>query len=118
MILMMIKINQTIAPVRITSMEESAGAVFTLNCTSAGSPATNVIWTKDGEAVAANDTFEVVQILQDGVAATYSNLLRVYTQPSDVVGVYTCSVNNSVSEPATQMLTIQGQLAVINKACV
>ena len=65
-------------------------------------------WTKDGEAVAANDTFEVIQILQDGVTATYSNLLKVYSEPSDVVGVYTCSVDNLVSEPAMQMLTIQG----------
>jgi hypothetical protein len=75
-----------------------------------------VTWLKDGEDIAANDTFEVIQILQGGVAATYSNLLRVYTEPSDVVGVYTCSVDNSVSEPATQMLTIQGQLAEFNKA--
>ena len=94
-------------------MEESTDAVFTLNCTTAGSLATNVTWTKDGETVAANDTFEVLQILQDGVAAMYSNLLRVYTEPLDVVGVYTCSVDNSVGEPATQMLTIQGQLACV-----
>ena len=65
-------------------------------------------WTKDGEAVAANDTFEVIQILQDGATATYSNLLKVYSEPSDVVGVYTCSVDNLVSEPAMQILTIQG----------
>ena len=65
-------------------------------------------WTKDGEAVAVNDTFEVIQILQDGVTATYSNLLKVHSEPSDVVGVYTCSVDNLVSESAMQMLTIQG----------
>lgn len=84
--------------------------MFTLNCTSVGSPATNVTWTKDGEALAANDAFEVIQILQDRFTATYSNLLRVYSEPADVVGVYTCSVDNLVSEPAMQILTIQGQL--------
>lgn len=81
--------------------------MFTLNCTSVGSPATNVTWTKDGEIV-VNDTFEVIQILQDGVTAMYSNLLKVYSEPSDVIGVYTCSVDNSVSEPAVQIHTIQG----------
>lgn len=83
--------------------------MFTLDCTSVGSPATNVTWTKDGEIVVVNDTFEVIQILQDGVSAMYSNLLKVYSEPSDVMGIYTCSVDNSVSEPAVQMLTIQGQ---------
>ena len=65
---------------------------------------------KDGEVVAINDTFEVIQILQDGVMAIYNNLLKVYSEPSDITGVYTCSVDNLVSEPAVQVHAIQGQL--------
>ena len=55
-----------------------------------------------------NDTFEVIQILQDGVMAVYNNLLRVYSELSDVIGNYTCVVENLVSEPDEQTLPIQG----------
>ena len=90
------------------SLEESVGSSFTLNCTSAGSPASNVTWMKDGEIIYINDTFEVVQILQDGVMAVYNNFLKVYLEPSDVIGNYTCVVENLVSEPDEQTLPIQG----------
>ena len=91
-------------------MKESTDTTFTLNCSSVGSPATNVTWTKDGEVVIINDTFEATQILHDGVMAIYSNLLKVYSEPSDVIGVYTCSIENLVSEPAVQILAFQGQV--------
>ena len=65
---------------------------------------------KDGEVIASNETFETSQYLQDGVQAEYNNYLTVYLEPAEVVGVYTCSVDNTVSEPAVQTLTIQGQM--------
>ena len=67
-------------------------------------------WMKDDEVITINDTFEVIQRLQDGVTATYDNLLKVYSEPSEVIGTYTCSVDNSVSTPAVQTLAFQGQL--------
>ena len=97
------------APVRITSLEESVATNFTLNCTTVGSPASNATWMKDGEVIASNDTFETSQYLQDGVMAEYSNFLTVYLEPAEIIGAYTCSVDNTVSEPAVQTLTIQGQ---------
>lgn len=63
---------------------------------------------KDGEIILVNDTFEVIQIVQDGVAAVYNNLLKVYLEPSQVVGTYSCSVENSASEASEQTLDIQG----------
>lgn len=100
-------------PVVITSLEESIGTTFTLNCISAGSPASNVTWMKDGDVIAVNNTFEMVQILQDGVTAEYNNLLKVYLEPSDVLGNYTCVVENSVSEPAIQSLPVEGNDLVL-----
>ena len=65
---------------------------------------------KDGEKIYINDTFEVVQILQDGVMAVYNNLLKVYLEASDIIGNYTCVVENLVSEPEAQTLPVQGTL--------
>ena len=103
------------APVSIMSLEERSDAEFTLNCASVGSPATNVTWIKDDDVITSNDTFEVFQYLQDSLLARYDNLLKVYLEPSEVVGTYTCSVDNSVSVPAVQTLAIQGQLSVHTK---
>ena len=98
-----------IAPVSITSLEEVSAAVFTLNCSSSGSPPTNVTWIKDGETVALNETFTTIQYLRDGTTARYDSILMISLQPSEVIGVYVCSVDNSVSATAEQTLTLQGE---------
>ena len=105
--------NYETAPVRITSLEESVSTAFTLNCTSVGSPASNVTWMKDGEILADNDTFKMTQYLRDGVTAEYNNLLEAYLDPTEVIGTYTCSVDNLASEPVEQTVTLQGDMHLL-----
>ena len=106
---MLIFMSLLIAPVRITSLHVSPAAAFTLNCSSSGSPPTNVTWVKDGERLEANGTFATTQYLRDGVTSRYDSLLAVSLPPSQVVGTYTCSVENSVSAASEETLSIQGQ---------
>ena len=82
----------------ITSLDinSDSRSPFTLNCTSSGSPATTVTWTKDGVVLRASGTYQMTQVLQDGVTATYSNLLVVRAGPYAVIGDYSCEVSNSI----------------------
>lgn len=70
-------------------------------------------WMKDGEIIYNGGTYEVVQILQDGEMAVYNNLLKVYLEPSNVIGNYTCMVENLVSEPDERALPIQGHSLIL-----
>ena len=95
-------------PVEILSLDESSGTVFTLNCISTGSPPTNLTWTKDGEVITSDNNYEVIQVLSNGVTTTYDNILKVHSQLSEIVGTYTCMIDNSVSVPVEQTITIGG----------
>ena len=99
----------SLAPVQISSLEESSADIFALNCSSSGSPPTNVTWIKDGETIAMNETFTSTQYLRDGVTATYDSVLMIPLQPSQVIGAYMCIIDNSLSTPAQQSLSLQGQ---------
>ncbi len=82
---------------------------FTVNCTSTGSPATSVLWTKDGQLISAEEgVYDETQVLFDATTATYFNLLTVYAEPEDILGQYTCSVNNSIGIAATESITFEG----------
>lgn len=102
-------VSLTIAPVSIVSFQENSVAVFSVNCSSSGSPPTNVTWMKNGEIVTFLDNFTTNQYLRDGVMAVYDNILTSsLLQPSQVIGTYTCSIDNLVSPPTEATLTIQG----------
>lgn len=81
-------------------------STFVLNCTSVGSPATTVIWTKDSEILS---DFSVHQILRDGSTSTYDTFLTADSSPDELVGTYTCSVLNSAGQSNGQSTTIQGK---------
>ena len=108
-----------LAPVSVDSLQENSGTFFSLNCSSSGSPPTNVTWTKDGDVVAYSENFTTIQYLRDGVMAKYDNALVSFTlEPSEVVGTYVCSIENSVSAPSEATLTIQGMSNNIIVACM
>lgn len=98
-----------VATVSIQSLQESAADVFTVNCSSSGSPPTNVTWIKDGQVLTSNETVAMVQYLRDGVTAAYDSLLRVSMPPSDVIGSYACSIDNLISQPTEETLSLQGR---------
>ena len=81
-------------------------STFTLNCTSTDSPATTVLWTKDGEVLSDDAEY---QILRDGATATYDTLLSVDSTPEELVGAYTCSVLNSAGQSNVASVNIQGE---------
>lgn len=81
---------------------------FTLNCTSTGSPATTVVWTKDSQVLSRVEDFVATQILRDGVNATYDNLLTIHSGPTNLTGVYDCTVINSVGS-STRTTSILGK---------
>ncbi len=87
----------------VESMNTTA---FTLNCTSTGSPATTVIWTKDGEALS---DYETSQILRDGMTATYDTFLSIQNTPDFLIGTYTCRVLNSAGQSNMEQVNIQGK---------
>lgn len=82
---------------------------FTLNCTSTGSPATTVVWTKDSHVLSQVEDSVATQILRDGVNATYDNLLTVHSGPANLTGVYGCTVINSVGSSTTRTTSILGK---------
>ena len=84
-----------IAEPSITSLAAiSDGSLFTLNCTSIGSPATDVTWRKDGRILSASSVYGISQILYSGRTSTYFNLLEVDAGPYAVTGDYSCEVSN------------------------
>ena len=96
-------------PIEIVSLDESSGTVFTLNCTSTGSPPTNVTWVKDGEVITDDNNYGITQILRDGITTTYDNILKIHLHVSEIIGTYTCMIDNSVSTPVKQTLAIGGK---------
>ena len=100
----------SLAHVSITSLQEDSVELFSVTCSSSGSPPTNVTWTKDGEILTLTDNFTTNQYLRDGAMAVYDNILMSSVlEPSQVIGTYACSIDNLISPPAEATLTIQGQ---------
>lgn len=66
-------------------------------------------WVKDGEVITDEDSYEITQILKDGATATYDNILKVHLHLSELIGTYTCMIDNSVSTPVERTLTIRGK---------
>ena len=67
---------------------------FTLTCVSTGGPATTAIWTRDSEEVEG----EAETLLVNSTTAHYTHTLTVTGR---LPGLYTCTVNNSVSQDDT-----------------
>lgn len=71
------------------------------------SPATSVVWMKDGEVLSGYDGY---QILRDGTTATYDTFLTIASSPGELAGTYSCSVFNSAGQSNMESVSIQGKL--------
>lgn len=93
---------------RVSSLQlvTDNGAALALNCSSTGSPATNVIWRKDGASLPNNTIYTTTKVLTNGVTATYDNLLYISGTPSELVGLYSCIVHDSLGRNS-EIATIQ-----------
>ena len=68
-----------------------------VECNSSGGPATVVIWRKNGHLLDAR--YDQYQIIISGTSSKYQNILLLGQQPpGDIVGSYTCHVENSRGE--------------------
>lgn len=69
-------------------------SIFTVNCTTSGSPATSVTWRRNDTVLTTGSTYQTTQILLDRSTATYANLLRVNVGPYGIPADYTCVASN------------------------
>ena len=66
----------------------------TLTCISTGGPATNVTWRRDGVVITLNATHQQTKKLVDSVNGTYQTVLTIDPSDGQIVGTYTCTVEN------------------------
>ena len=84
---------------------------FTLNCSSNGSAATEVVWTLDSQTISVDgQTYATFQILRDGTTSSYDNLLVVLSgSVNDFSGQYGCTITNQFSSD-TQRVNFRGNV--------
>lgn len=71
-------------------------AALALNCTSTNSPVANAVWRKNEISLANDTSIMATQILRNGVSATYDNILTINALPSELIGMYSCIVHNTL----------------------
>ena len=83
---------------QISSLKLALGtnSPLSLNCTSNGSPALTVVWTKDGTVLPNTLSYTTNQVLRNGTTASYDNLLDISGQYSELVGTYSCIIHDSL----------------------
>lgn len=95
----------------ITSFQlvPNSASILSLNCSSSGSPAMNVIWRKDGIPLAGNSSYTSFKVLRDGLSATYDNILNVDEMLTDLPGRYSCIVHDSLGRNSQEsVLEVKG----------
>ncbi len=89
--------NHAAAP-SVTALQQTnanSSSQFTLICTSTTSPATTVVWTKDGTILSFDGTpYQHSQVVTDRQSSTYDNILTSTGTPASTLGKYTCTVSN------------------------
>ena len=92
----MVFFNSAVLP-NIDSLhpEIDSDSALTLNCSSSGSPAATVVWTKNS-VVLSDGNYSLTQILRDGTTAAYDNLIAANATPTELVGLYSCVVHDTL----------------------
>ena len=81
----------------------------TLACTSTGSPATTVTWTKDGDTLTVDGTtYSMTQNVTDRRTSTYENALTL-PATGDISGMYGCLVGNALGDSNTETFEVTGK---------
>ena len=89
------------APPSITHLWFTYGPTSSnLTCISTGSPATNVIWMRDGQPLILNgSTYQLTQTVADRRLSTYKNVLIINRATSDIIGnTYNCTIINALGK--------------------
>ena len=99
----------------ITDLEYglTSEGLYTITCTTFGTPPTSVTWTKNGVVISTNDSmYQFTQVLVDRNDTIYENLLIIKGAYKDVVGDYSCTVENSLGASDPVNRTIKGLMAI------
>ncbi len=95
----------------VTSLRCIPTRLFTLICTSTTSPATTVVWTKDGTTLSFDGTaYQHSQVVTNRRTSTYDNILTSTGTPASTFGSYTCTVSNILGA-SREHLVIRGNAA-------
>ncbi len=92
-----IAIHFTAVPVVTSLQQDTINNQFTLICVSTTSPATTVVWEKDGITLSMDGAhYQHSQMVTDRMSSTYQNNLTSTGDPDSVtvVGNYTSTVSN------------------------
>ena len=90
-----------------------SGHNITVTCTSTGWPATQVIWSKDGNILNTGGSNTIYQVVMDRDNSAYQNVLFVQANSlSELIGTYKCEVktirhNDVVIDNDVSSVTIQ-----------
>ena len=87
----------------------------TLNCTSSGGPATNVIWRKDNVTIPlTSSVHQQSQRVADEVTSTYYNILSITSSNiEDHSGSFSCTVENNRGSSENYLLDINSESMII-----
>ena len=93
----------------VTKMEITATAIgiYTLTCTSTGSPPTTVTWIRNQATLSAEGKYTFSQIVINRRFSTYDNVLTIKGDDVDAMGNYICKISNSLYETFAEK-TIDG----------
>ena len=85
-------------PSIVALISELSASSSTLTCTSTGSPATTVSWTRNGQPVAIDgNTYQLTQTVTDRAASTYENVLTINQPLASILGsTFTCTIINTL----------------------
>ena len=67
----------------------------TFDCYSYAGPVPDVTWWKNGVVISLNETYQQSKVLLNATFGIYRITLNVTAEPAEIVGIYSCSVNNS-----------------------
>ena len=88
--------------------------LYTVTCTTAGSPPTSVTWTRNSDIISKNDSmYKSTVMLVDRNNTIYQNLLTIGGSFEDAVGEYSCMVENSLGASDIVNKTIKG-ITIVN----
>ena len=89
--------------------ETTFSELFTVECTSTDSPATSVMWVKDGTNLTIDGSlYQKSQSVISRASSTYLNILHINDVPTNIIGRYTCRVSNILGT-SSQEITITGK---------
>ena len=85
-------------PSIVALTSQCSASSSTLTCTSTGSPATTVSWTRNGQPVTIDgNTYQLTQTVTNRTSATYENVLTINQPWASILGsTFNCTVTNTL----------------------